>query len=79
MRWTSSGFILIPMSNATYITVTDMTSNRCTVTGVYTSWAKAEAAVENDDQAWALEVHDGPEPKVGDRAYHAKGVAWVKE
>ncbi len=65
-------------ANATagkYLAANDVTPNRCTVLGVYDSRDAAEEAAESAELARCFAV-DGPAPAIGERAYHADGVAW---
>jgi hypothetical protein len=59
-----------------HYTANDITPNRCTITGVYSTSQAAEAAVESDDESGVFELGDGPEPEVGERAYHRDGMCW---
>ena len=55
-----------------YVTATDITPNRCTVTGVYSSEQAAQAAIESDDEQGCFEyliTADGEEPAEGARIY----------
>lgn len=59
-----------------YITATDITSTRLTVTGCYRQQDQAESAIENDEQSGCFDADE--RIAIGTRAYHnGCGFCWL--
>lgn len=68
------------MAKFAHYTANDITPNRCTITGRYTTMAAAQAAIESDDDSGYFEAAstgDSSDLEIGVRAYHLDGVCWV--